>query len=469
MLFPIGSAAARVRPPYLTLGLILLNTVIFVATQDRRQEDNRLLQEPAMELAFAEMMIEAEHGEAPPTLSGIMGFTRVSMREQERFWWRWEQGLVVPRSDPQWLAWEEARREFNAARRETLHYRYGFRRDEPTLAGLVGHAFLHGDFGHLLFNMLFLWAVGAAVEDSWGRKWFTLLYVCGILGSVIADFLFMKPGLDIPGIGASGAVAAVMGAMAVRHFRTPMRIVSFLPVPGMYRVATGWLLVPWIAGQFVSFAEASETGSNVGYSAHIGGFFTGVALAVVLRLGRVESDELAPQREAERRARLRDVHLRKADEFLAAGRAPAAIDEFRAALEAEPDDTRLRFRLVEALGLLGRLDEQRSEGIDLLGRLWRLGEKERFALTWEYLSSRHADLPAALAHRVAPLQEQATPIEAARSYARALQQAPDDPLASSSFRRYADLLERLGETAMSAQVRELATAHERRKRDRTLR
>lgn len=469
MIFPLGADGERVRVPRLTLALMLLNVVVHLATTDRVARDERAIAGPGQALAMTEFGIEMKHRGVAGTFNSMLGLERTHSRDRGSFWWRFERGMVVPKSDPEWIEWDEARRAFKTAHRETLHYQYGFRRDDPTLAGLLAHGFLHGDLEHLLFNMLFLWAVGAAIEDAWGRKWFALLYAIGLLGSAVADFVFMPKGLDIPGVGASGAIAAVMGAMAVSHFRTPMRVVSLIPVPGYYKVATGWLLVPWIVQQLVASARADAHEQGIGFGAHIGGFFVGAALAGVLKLARRETGAMHAQREAERRAQIRQRHAKAADEWLARGRAPEAVDEMLKALEADPDDSLLRFRLVEALGLLSRLPEQRAQGIELLQRLWSSGEKERFALTWEYLSARFNDLPPALAHRAAPLLEGRDPRAAARDYARALQQAPEDPLASQSFRKFGDLLERLGETEKAARVRELGADHERRRRDRTLR
>jgi membrane associated rhomboid family serine protease len=466
---PLGAVGKRLNPPYVTLALIAINLVIYFAMLPRVASDERLLAVPGRKLMGIEMQIEMRHRGVRRVINSALGLESTSPRDHESFWWKWEEGLIVRKDDPEWIEWSDARKAYDEARHQTLHYRWGFVRDHPSLRGVLAHAFLHGSFEHVFGNMLFLWAIGATVEDAWGRRWFGLLYVVGIFGSLLGDVLGMPKGLDIPSFGASGAVAAVMGAMAVRHFRKPMRVASMLPVPGLYTIAAGWLLIPWIALQLVDSASKDAAQSGVAFGAHVAGFFVGAAFAMALRLGRVEQDKLQPSYAAEQRRRDEAEKVEMAETHFRRGETQQGIETLRAALSSHPASEPLRVRLIEALAMISRRDEARAEAIELLQALWRQGRRDEWLRWFTWLEGSVGGLPPALSHRAAPLLEAADPAGASRHYAAALQNATEDPLAVQSFKKYAEMLDRYGEGEKASRVREMAAAHERKRRDRTLR
>ena len=152
----------------------------------------------------------------------------------------------------------------------------------PTLATLVTSQFLHASILHLFFNMLFLIVFGPLVEALCGHLKFAAFYLwCGILGNLAQ--LSVMPGSHVPGIGASGAIAGVLGAFLVR-FPTE-RIGTIVPIgcfPLFVRVPAILVIGLWAAVQFVhGFAPLSsdvlsERGGGVAYFAHIGGFLAGI-------------------------------------------------------------------------------------------------------------------------------------------------------------------------------------------------
>jgi len=137
--------------------------------------------------------------------------------------------------------------------------------------------FLHANIVHLLGNMWFLWIFGDNVEDHFGHLLYPLVYfVAGIAGTL--GFVLIRPEEVTPLIGASGAVAGVLGAYLVLY---PLRpILAFagfflLPVPALLFIGL------WLIGQFL------VTDTGVAWEAHVFGFAAGAALTVVLRpLGR---------------------------------------------------------------------------------------------------------------------------------------------------------------------------------------
>ncbi|MEE9178268.1 MAG: rhomboid family intramembrane serine protease [Acidimicrobiia bacterium] len=133
--------------------------------------------------------------------------------------------------------------------------------------------FLHGGVGHVLFNMWFLWIFGNNVEEAFGRLRYILMYIVGGVAATMA-FVVANPDSTIPLVGASGAIAAVLGSYAVLF--PGHRVLSLL----------GWFVVPVPAALFLGLwfvAQFGLGGTNVAWEAHAGGFAFGFALTLLFR------------------------------------------------------------------------------------------------------------------------------------------------------------------------------------------
>jgi membrane associated rhomboid family serine protease len=157
------------------------------------------------------------------------------------------------------------------------------------------HLFVHGDVFHLVFNMLFLYLSGPLIEDVWGRPFFAIFY---LLAGLVPAWLFVLqyPHLAIPLIGASGAVAGVLGAMLVRHPQTRIRILWLWGFVARHFAMPAWVVLPaWVGGElawaWIMDAVAPGTGGGgVAHWVHVYGFVFGVVVAgavSVLGLERV--------------------------------------------------------------------------------------------------------------------------------------------------------------------------------------
>ena len=148
----------------------------------------------------------------------------------------------------------------------------------PASMTLLTSLFLHGDFFHLIGNMLFLWVFGDNIEDSMGHwKFLVFFLVCGAAGGVAHTM--MLPDVKVPTIGASGAVAGVMGAYIVLHPKVKILVLAFKWIP-LYLPAY-FVLAVWIIVQVVNVWL--ELGGQVAWWAHIGGFAAGALLITVMR------------------------------------------------------------------------------------------------------------------------------------------------------------------------------------------
>ena len=136
--------------------------------------------------------------------------------------------------------------------------------------------FMHGSWMHLIGNMVFLWIFGDNIEDSMGHKKFIVFYfVSGICAALLQAII--DPSSDIPMIGASGAIAGVLGAYLVLHPKANVNVLFWLFIfITVIKVPAFIVLSIWIISQFFSASVGSEGG--VAYFAHIGGFIAGAFL-----------------------------------------------------------------------------------------------------------------------------------------------------------------------------------------------
>ena len=142
--------------------------------------------------------------------------------------------------------------------------------------------FMHAGWVHLGGNMLYLWIFGDNVEDRFGHIKFTIFYVlCGVVAT-FAQLVF-SVGSNIPNLGASGAIAGVLGAYILLFPRRRVSVLQGLrviQVPAVIVIGL-WIVLQFYSG-FGSIANASGTG-GVAYMAHIGGFVAGFVLSFLFR------------------------------------------------------------------------------------------------------------------------------------------------------------------------------------------
>lgn len=166
----------------------------------------------------------------------------------------------------------------------------------PELATLISSQFLHGGFLHLAGNMLFLWIFGNNVEDRLGHAKFLVFYLtCGVLAG-LAQWFFSQ-GSGIPSLGASGAIAGVMGAYIVRF--PNIQVLTLIPfLFTTVRIPAIFFLGFWFIQQALYGVASLETRTNIGmenggiaYWAHAGGFVFGAILGPLLGLLEPKSQE----------------------------------------------------------------------------------------------------------------------------------------------------------------------------------
>ena len=143
--------------------------------------------------------------------------------------------------------------------------------------------FMHAGLAHLGGNMLYLWIFGDNVEDRFGHiKFFIFYLLCGI-AATFAQLAF-SAGSNVPNLGASGAIAGVLGSYLVMFPQGQVKVMQgqrTIPVPALI-VIGGWFVLQLVSG-FGSIAATTASEGGVAYMAHIGGFVAGLLLTFLFR------------------------------------------------------------------------------------------------------------------------------------------------------------------------------------------
>jgi membrane associated rhomboid family serine protease len=159
-----------------------------------------------------------------------------------------------------------------------VHHPHGIR----TPSTVITAAFLHGGWLHLIGNMVYLWVFGDNVEDALGHAPYLLFYVASAVGAVALQ-VAVDTSSTVPMVGASGAIAGVLGGYLVLYPKVRVDVLLF---PFLLPIQAVWLIAFWFVMQLISgLATVGDTsaGSGVAFWAHVGGFLTGFLIMIAFR------------------------------------------------------------------------------------------------------------------------------------------------------------------------------------------
>ena len=238
--------------------------------------------------------------------------------------------------------------------------------------GWLTHMFLHFGWMHILGNLLFFYLVAPLLEDIWGRPLFTGFYLVGGLFAALAHYLLDRSSVAAMA-GASGAIAACMGAFTLRYASRKIRMGYILFLLFFWRRGT-FLLPAWLWGAFWFASEVFDFWGNRGNNgvavmAHIGGFAFGFAVAVGLKTSGLEAKYVAPLVQGKTGEWTQHPGLAEAAEALDRGDDAAAERAFQRVLADKPEDR-------EALLGLARLELESGRAATGMARASRLLEKQ---------------------------------------------------------------------------------------------
>jgi membrane associated rhomboid family serine protease len=296
MLIPIQheNMTAR-RWPVITFGLILVNLLIFVATHRRVNEQDSKLGTVREHI----LMLAATYPQL--TLSPQVEEWVTDFRNQYPDDWAEIQDANYEATDD----WETRIRQvddtaalqiemdslagqYSELMASSIKQRYAFIPAHPRPIAYVTSNFLHGGWWHLIWNMWFLWLAGFVLEDAWGRPIYLLTYLIAGAASCQFDF-WANPGSILRSVGASGAIAGLMGAFLVRFPKIKIQMMWFFDL-GVFRFWRFWLRAYWLLPLWVTMEIYYGTGprDGIGHWAHVGGFLFGSMAAVALHYSGLE-------------------------------------------------------------------------------------------------------------------------------------------------------------------------------------
>jgi membrane associated rhomboid family serine protease len=330
------------RWPYVTIGIIALNAIAFLATHSTIDRETKEMGEVREHI----LLLAAAHPKTP------MNATEQKLVENFRHSQAKTWDLLASPDHTPLDAWDVDMRTWTEPRCEEEMIRLGTQLDQMQSESVLGRYafypsrrvpisyltanFLHGGWLHLIFNMWFLWLAGAILEDTWGRPLYSAFYlISGV--AALWGYALVYPNGIIPVIGASGAIASLMGGFLARFPKTKIQLGFFYWIvrPRLYRFhAPAYAVLPlWLGVQLLSGVMAGESG-GVAYWAHIGGFGFGLVAALILRYSGVE--QRADQAIADKVGWSADPHIVKATDLLEKEQFDAAISELKALIAEKP-------------------------------------------------------------------------------------------------------------------------------------
>ena len=258
-MLPVRDSQRRRRIPVVTLGLIAANVVAFLLWQPTlRHERNAELAQQTFFWCHGQIPYELAHQVALAE-SGASGRVRIAQDYQ-----------VSPQDAASLQGYLE---------RECP--------DKNIWLSILSSMFLHAGWLHLLGNMLFLWIFGDNVEDALGKIGYLAFYLLGGVAAGALQFV-IGPNSTIPNVGASGAIAAVLGAYIVLYPRARILTVVFFFLITVIELPAVVVLGLWFVLQLFQGVSglAADVNSGVAFFAHVGGFLFGVAIAFAFFRGR---------------------------------------------------------------------------------------------------------------------------------------------------------------------------------------
>ncbi|MDZ7828928.1 MAG: rhomboid family intramembrane serine protease [Halofilum sp. (in: g-proteobacteria)] len=304
LLIPFDRPIDWRRPPLVTFTLVLVNVLVFLSFQlDDGHEMFEVEQYyyesglAAIELPHYREHLRHEGNEAflerfgdGIDEPGTPWFGRL-MTDTE-FNRRLESGDVIAPDDPVHAEWHRKRTRLEARLDDTTVWGHGLRPAELDPMSFLTYMFLHGNVIHLAGNMLFLVALGLLVEVALGSAVLVGLYLLAGLGAA-GLFIGLEPGGMTPLVGASGAIAGLMGLVGVLYGTRRVRFFYFIGVYFDYVKAPALVLLAlWFGKELFEYIRLSDL-TNVAYAAHMGGIITGALAGAALRFGTNAVDEAA--------------------------------------------------------------------------------------------------------------------------------------------------------------------------------
>lgn len=474
LLLPIGhDRQVTRRLPLITLLLICANIVVFIYTETvGLQQNTRKSLALKSLIEFAEAHPEVKLDETARDRIGRMSDLELDEMEayvrQDRLL-KALQGKIPADANTLALAdrgvlQQESNRlsaAFVAAYDDFYGYKFGFipAFHKSSVVNYFSCMFLHGGFLHILGNMLFLFLAGIAMEDAWGRVFYALFYLAAGIAAT-ATHAFTAPDSKVYLVGASGAIAGLMGAFMVRYFKARIKFFYFIIFRAGTFKAPAYVMLPlWIALELKdTFLHPDSDGGGVAFWAHIGGFFFGAVVGALVHysgLGR----RLEPKNTGRAASFGTGNAIHEAIAHMQDGESEDAVRKLKQRLEAVPSDDRACLALAKVYGQLGQRQAEIATFLRLIRLLLQKNQPGEALQAYASLldAARPDESPIRLPQRdwlllARHLHERGLPREASGEYEKLGLAYPGEAVAAEALVSAAELRAELGEYDYAANI-----------------
>lgn len=352
ILLPLGHDKEITHFPYVTLGIVVICTMVQVYScsvpeVDETDKKNLELEQQLRSriwldkgVPWAEEHLTVDSKNPPDSAGKVMAALQRRRMAYRTFFEEYEAGDVVSADDPDFVQLKRLEEERHRLRWPMT---LGFRMKDlgSNILSLISYTLVHDGWFHLVGNMLFLYICGCNTEDRWGRGVWLLLYLGG---GVVAALTFglLHPETNSALIGASGAVAAAMGAFLVLNYKANIHFFYFYIFFVYFRFGTFhmrafWAFPIWLAIQIFGVYFWESEVIVVAYSSHVAGFIMGATAALIFKFTGTDR-KLAVN--SEKRATLYSQHaaFSKGMDLLERKDRLGARECFEEAVQDEPDN-----------------------------------------------------------------------------------------------------------------------------------
>jgi membrane associated rhomboid family serine protease len=411
MLIPIGLDQSEVkRLPWISILIIGLNLVLFLTVGLSGSGAEKRAAEALAQVA--EYWVAHPHLEFP---NEMLQGQKLSERGKEELEALIEVRRSITPTPDSFIQRQEEQEELNRlvqvwknAIESHPFMRWGFRPGHFSLVALITSMFMHAGLMHLIGNMFIFYLSGPFVEDAFGRPLFTVFYLFSGVAAVLAFMLTNKNATTVL-VGASGAIAGVMGAFMVRYATRKIKFFYWfgLVFRGTF-MAPAWLMLPlWLLQQV--WMGSLDTESGVAYSAHVGGFAFGAICALFIKQLKVEERYIAPAIDKQISVS-QHVGVMDGMDLLSKGMTDQAREALRGALADDPRNADANLGMWQTFVA----DARPGDGVEFLARVieeeLKRNELQLALEHWrELVASAGVGGPASLRWRLQALLEATSP------------------------------------------------------------
>ena len=302
LIIPLTEKISWRNPPIITISIILLNCLVYFWFQsDDTQKHINVSEfyftsglaqiEVSRYIAYREGRLDEidDSFDADSIDEDTLVQYYLEMQRDSSFLKKLGNDEIITPANLRYEEWKELRIEYESQRSQIVSFRYGFRPAHKSVLTSFTYMFLHGSFGHLFGNMIFLWIVGCMLEMGLGRLKYVGLYV---IGGLMAVWGYWAVYMDstMPLVGASGSIAGLMGAYAVLFNKKKVKIFYSLGFYFNYLRIPAIILLPiWLGNEFYQLFFGGD--SHVAYAAHIGGLVGGALFGFICKILSFGFDE----------------------------------------------------------------------------------------------------------------------------------------------------------------------------------